>query len=96
MGVDQGLEEGDVTSHGLRGGASKDMNTACGGKILQDFGNWLSDAYKTYQDSSRLKDWTSFARKMAAVGSTNAQAMEELQVKKNARRIMERAREARS
>ena len=75
-GVDQGLKEEDVSSHGLRGGSSKDMATACGGNTLQEFGNWLSDAYKIYQDSSRMKDWTSFARKMAAVGSTNAQALE--------------------
>ena len=68
------------------------MNTSCGGRILQDFGNWLSDSYKCYHDASRMKGWTGFAEKMDAVRSTNAQARAELQVKQNSRRILEQAR----
>ena len=34
-GVSRSLDPVDIGSHGLRGGGSCAMNTACGGKILQ-------------------------------------------------------------
>ena len=72
------------------------MEQSCGGQILKDFGNWLSEACKCYRDASRLQGWTGFAAKMAGVDSTNAQARAELHVKQNSRRILEQAREART
>ena len=33
--VSQGLAAAGVSSHGLRGGGSKDIESACGGRILQ-------------------------------------------------------------
>ena len=72
------------------------MERSCGGHVLKDYGNWLSDAYKCYRDASRLQGWTGFAEKMAGVDSTNAQAGAELHVKQNSRRILEQAREART
>ena len=95
-GVSQGLNEEDIASHGLRGGGGCAMEQSCGGNVLKDFGNWLSDAYKCYRDASRLQGWTGFAEKMAGVDSTNAQAEAELHVKQNSRRILEQAREART
>ena len=72
------------------------MEQSCGGKILKDFGNWLSESYKCYRDASRLQGLTGFSKKMAGVGSTNAQARAELHVKQHSRRILEQAREART
>ena len=72
------------------------METSSGGNSLQRFGNWLSDAYRLYRDSSRLQGWQDFAKRMAEVGSTNAQSEAELRVKQKARRHLVEARAAQS
>ena len=65
------------------------MDSALGGSTLQAFGNWRSDCFRLYRDESRLNNFQSFAAKMAAVGSTNAQSQRELQLKLNARKALE-------
>ena len=68
------------------------METSSGGNSFQGFGNCLSDAYKLYRDSSRLQGWLDFAKRMAEVGSTNAQSEAELCKKQKARRNLLEAR----
>ena len=74
----QGMLRAWIATHGLRGGGAKDMDTALGGNTLQAYGNWRSACYRRYRGESRLHGFKSFAAKMAAVGSTNAQSQTEL------------------
>ena len=65
------------------------LESALGGDILKSHGNWRSECYRRYRNEARLNGHETFAAKMAAVGSTNAQSQRELQLRLNARKALE-------